>query len=74
MRLLVTAFLFLLLLGVSVYFLINNSSPSVQLTLWNGVKTPEVPVGLLVFISFFLGVGVGLLLFPLTYVIKRLSS
>ncbi len=66
--------LFFCVFGVSFYFFSMNSSQEVELIFWEGVKTPPVPVGLAVLMAFFLGIVVGMLLFALTYVIKRVSS
>ncbi len=74
MKNLVYLLLFLLIFLASFYFFLVNSDQSVSLTFWGSVKTPELPVGIVVLISFFTGFVVGLLFFPLTYVIKRLSS
>ena len=74
MRNLVFLLLFLIVFGISFYFFLNNSGQSVELTLWGSTKTPALPVGLVVLIAFFLGFILGMLFFPLTYVIKRLSS
>ncbi len=74
MRNLVFLLLFLIVFGISFYFFLNNSGQSVELTLWGNTKTPALPVGLVVLIAFFIGFILGMLFFPLTYVIKRLSS
>jgi len=74
MKNLLAVLAFLLVFGVSFYFFLINSGQNVEIVLWGGTKTPALPVGLVVLISFFLGFVVGMLFFPLTYVIKRLSS
>ncbi len=74
MKALLFLFTFLLVFGVSFYFFMLNSQQSVELVLWNGFKVPPAPVGLVVLLSFFMGIVVGMLLLLLTYVIKRVSS
>ncbi|MDQ7082322.1 MAG: hypothetical protein Q9N34_04645 [Aquificota bacterium] len=66
--------LFLIVFGVSFYFFLQNSAQNVELVLWADLKTPPLPVGLVVLIAFFSGFLVGLIFFPLTYIIKRLTS
>ena len=66
--------LFLTLFGILLYFFLANSHQSVSIQLWGNLKTPDLPVGLVVLASFFLGFITGILFLPLTYVIKRLSS
>ncbi len=66
--------IFLIVFGISFYFFLMNSQQSVSLTLWGGTKTPQLPVGMVVLISFFLGFIAGIVFFPLTYVIKKISS
>ncbi|NPA41253.1 MAG: LapA family protein [Aquificae bacterium] len=65
---------FVVVFGLSFYFFLMNSSQSVEVLLWNGVRTPAMPVGLVILIAFFLGFLAGMLFFLLTYIIKRLSS
>ncbi|WP_457601390.1 LapA family protein [Hydrogenivirga sp.] len=74
MKNLVLILVFLVVFGVSFYFFLMNSGQSVEVVLWGSTKTPSLPVGLVVLIAFFLGFILGMLFFPLTYVIKRLSS
>ncbi len=74
MKALLYLLIFLVLLGLSLHFLLMNSHQTVSLELWGGVRTPDLPVGLLVLLSFFSGFVIGILILPLTYVIKRLSS
>ncbi|RLJ71263.1 uncharacterized protein DUF1049 [Hydrogenivirga caldilitoris] len=74
MKGLIFILLFLILFGVSLYFFLMNSGQNVELVLWGNTRTPSLPVGLIVLISFFLGFILGMLFFPLTYVIKKLSS
>ena len=66
--------IFLVLFGVFFYFFLVNSGQSVSVQLWGDLKTPDLPVGLVVLTSFFLGFIAGILFLPLTYVIKKLSS
>lgn len=73
MRGLVYLLLFLLVFGISFYFFTVNSDQVVQINLFGKISTPQIPVGLAVLLAFYLGFLVGFLLFPLTYVIKRLS-
>ena len=71
------AFFYFLLFGatfiLSVLFILSNSNQKVSLVLWKDLSTPELPVGLVVVLAFFAGFLTGFVLFPLTYVIKRLS-
>lgn len=73
MKSLLYVLIFLIVFGLSLYFFLMNSQQSVSVSLWSGVRTPELPVGLVVLLAFFAGFLVGFLFFPLTYVIKRLS-
>ncbi len=74
MKSLIYIFLFLIVFGISFYFFLLNSSQSVVINLWKDVKTPELPIGMVVLVSFFLGFVLGMIFFPLTYVIKKVSS
>jgi len=73
MKSLLYVLIFLIVFGVSLYFFLMNSQQSVSVNLWSGMKTPELPVGLVVLLSFFIGFLFGFLAFPLTFIIKRLG-
>ncbi len=64
---------FLIVFGISFYFFIMNTDQTVSLKLFGGVKTPALPVGMVVIISFFGGFLAGIFFLPLTYIIRRLS-
>jgi len=74
MKKLLYSLLFLIVFGAFFYFFSMNSEQTLSVKFWGDVKTPELPAGLVVIVSFLLGFMAGALLLPLTYVIKRLSS
>ncbi len=66
--------LFLGVFGIFFYLFYINSHQSVVVFLWSGVQTPSLPLGLVLVVSFLLGVILGIILSLLTWVIKKLSS
>ena len=66
--------MFLMVFGIFFYLFSLNSHQSVRLFVWKDVHTPDLPLGLVVVLSFLLGVVVGMILSLLTWVIKKLSS
>ena len=74
MRSMLKLFAFVVSFGIAFYFFYINSHQSVTLFLYDGVRTPELPLGLVVVISFLLGMVCGVCLSLLTYVIKKISS
>jgi hypothetical protein len=74
MKNLILILIFIVVFFLSFYFFLMNSGQNVELVLWGEIKTPPLPVGLVVLVVFFMGFIGGMLFFPLTYIIKRLSS
>ncbi len=65
--------IFLGVFGLTLYFFILNSSTKVKVVLWNGLVTPEIPLGMAILFAFYIGFILGILFSLLTFVIKRLS-
>ncbi len=63
----------LALAGISLYFFFINADISVSVRFTEEVKTPPLPLGMVLIFAFFSGFVGGIMLCPLTYVIKRLS-
>ncbi len=65
--------LLLTAIALSLYFFLMNSDVNVSVRFTQELKTPSLPLGMVLLFTFFSGFVAGVLLGPLTYVIKRLS-
>jgi len=68
-----SAFLMLSIIVLFLYFFLINVDTSVSVKFGGSLTTPPLPLGLVVLIAFLLGFIAGLIFYPLTYVIKRLT-
>ncbi|HHJ64190.1 MAG TPA: DUF1049 domain-containing protein [Aquifex aeolicus] len=73
MKSLLYILLFLVIFGISFYFFLMNVDQTVSVNLFGELRTPPLPVGMVVLVAFFAGLVTGVFLIPLIYVIKRLS-
>jgi len=73
MRSLFYILLFLVIFGISFYFFLLNADQMVSISLSGELRTPPLPVGMVVLLAFFAGFVTGVFFIPLIYVIKRLS-
>ena len=69
----ITGLLMVLTLAVFIYFFLLNAGTSVTVKFSGSLTTPSLPLGLVILIAFLLGFVAGLLFYPLTYVIKRIT-
>jgi uncharacterized integral membrane protein len=73
MKKLLAGSLFIFLFGVCLYFFLLNSSTEVSVRFFPDLATPELPLGMVILLTFFAGFISGLLFYPLTFVIKRIT-
>ncbi len=64
---------FLLIFGLCLYFFLINSETVVSVRFFGEVSSPQLPLGMLILITFFAGFVGGLVFYPLTQIIKRIS-
>ncbi len=73
MKSLIYILLFLVVFSFSFYFFIMNADQSVSVNLFGEIRTPALPVGMVILLAFFAGFVAGVFFLPLTYIIKKLS-
>ena len=69
----ISAIFMVIILALFIYFFLLNVETSVTVKFSGSLTTPSLPLGLVILIAFLLGFVAGLLFYPLTYVIKRIT-
>ena len=73
MRRILSLIISAVVIGLFLYFFLINAGISVSVKFTGSLGTPPLPLGLVILLAFLLGLATGLILYPLTYVIKRIT-